>query len=197
MANKQEYRNLTKVEKIKEINDTLISSAERNAYNLYLTALENEDIETINYFESFGDRPFQFILNYRVYNQNLLFGFDDKNLNENGRIERVVFLEKEDILIYAHKNGWKELNKIQIAKGKNGKWTNGLYTNTNTGGYAGGCSVWDDIFENKDLAIIDACKKMIKYHTEHSWNASNKVIFEANELIQKVLGNRPVQLSFF
>lgn len=195
MSRNKDYRSLPKQEKFKILNENLICGAEKKAYSDYMTALENDDFETVNYFESFGDRPYQFISNYRNFNQNCLFGFDEKIYDEYGWIKRPVFEEKEDVLIYVHKNGWKDENKIQIGRGKNGKWTDGIYAHTDNGGQVNGISAWGEIFQTKELAIINACKRMIKYHQDNTWSGSNKIIDTANEMIQTMLGNRPIQLT--
>lgn len=194
MTQKQEYINLSKFEKYNVIKENLITFCERKAYAKYLRAIWLNDINTIKYFESFGSRPTQIISNYRCYNQNLLFGFENKEFDENNWLQRPVFYEKEEIIIYVHKNGWKDLNKIEIAVGKNGKWTNGIWCQTNTGGNVNGISVWGGIFDTKELAIINACQGLIKYHQEHNWSSANAVIKEALEIIEKAKGNRPVQL---
>lgn len=194
---KREYKNLSKDEKLKEIKETFIARAEQEAYSKYISALENDDTKTINYFESFGDDLRKIISNYRCFNQNLLFGFETKTYNESGWMERPVFFDKEEILIYVHKNGWKEKNFIEVAKGKNGKWTNGIWAQSNTGGNVDGISVWGEIHDTKELAIVGACHRIIKFHEDKSWDGSNKVIYLALEFIETILGRRPVQLSLF
>lgn len=197
MAQKQEYRNLSKFEKYDIITEYRIAFFERKPYAKYLKAIWLNDIKTISYFESFGDHPRKIILNYRKHKQNLKFGFENIVYDEYGWIERPVFLEEEEIVVYVHKNGWKERNNIQVAVGKNGKWTNGIWCQTNTGGNVDGISVWGGIFDTKEQAIINACQRVIKYHEENSWNSANVVIKAAVEIIEKAKGNRPVQLSFF
>lgn len=194
MSPNQKYINLSKFEKYAVIKENLISFYERKAYTKYLRAIWLNDIKTIEFFESFGDRPRQIISNYRTHIQNLKFGFENIIIDENGWMERPVFLEKEEILIYIHKNGWKDRNKINVAVGKNGKWTNGMWSQNNTGGNVNGISVWGGIFETKELAIINACQRIIKYHQENDWNLANKVIKAALEIIEKAKGNRPIQL---
>jgi len=195
MTPNQEYRNLSKFEKHKEIRENLISFCERKAYAKYLRAIWLNDIKTIDFFESFGDRPTQIISNYRNYEQNLLFGFGRKKFDKNNWLKRPVFLEKEDILIYIHKNGWKNENKIEVAVGNNGKWTNGIWCQTDTGGNVNGISAWGGIFDTKEQAIINACHRVIKFHEQQNWSSANKVINAALEIIEKAKGNRPVQLS--
>jgi hypothetical protein len=197
MAQKQDYRELSKFEKFEIIKDNLISFCERKAYAEYLKAIWLNDVKTISYFESFGDHPRKIISNYRNHKQNLKFGFESIIYDEYGWIERPVFLEKEEILVYVHKNGWKDLNNIQVAVGKNGKWTNGIWCQTNTGGNVNGISVWGGIFETKEQAIINACQRVIKFHQEHDWSSANAVIKAGVEIIETAKGNRPVQLSFF
>jgi hypothetical protein len=194
---KREYKSLTNLEKMNLIKENLICRAEHEAYSNYISALEKNDVETINYFESFGDYPHKFITNYRCFHKNKEFGFECNTYNESGWLERPVFLEKEEIMIYVHKNGWKNQNSIEVAKGINGKWTNGIYAQTNTGGEVDGISVWGEIHDTKESAIISACKRVIKYQERNNWDACNKVIYLANELIEKSLGKRPVQLSLF
>lgn len=195
MTPNQEYRNLSKFEKYAVIKENLISFCERKAYAKYLRAIWLNDFKTIEFFESFGDYPGKFILNYRKHIQNLKFGFENIIFDENGWMERPVFLEKEEILIYIHKNGWKDRNKINIAVGNNGKWTNGVWCQTDTGGYVDGIDVWGGIFDTKEQAIINACHRVIKFHEEQNWSSANKVINAALEIIEKAKGNRPVQLS--
>ncbi|WP_289057623.1 hypothetical protein [uncultured Flavobacterium sp.] len=194
---KREYKSLTNEEKLNSIKEDLISRAEYVAYSKYIVALENNDVETINFFESFGDYTRQIISNYRCYHKSLEFGFECSSYSEYGWLERPTFLEKEEIMIYVHKNGWKNQNSIEVAKGINGKWTNGIYAQTNTGGEVDGISVWGEIHDTKESAIVGACKRVINYQERNNWDACNKVIYLANELIEKTLGRRPVQLSLF
>jgi hypothetical protein len=191
------YKNLSKFEKFKEIKEYNRSFCERNAIAKYLRALWLNDIEKINFFESFGDSPRLIISNYRKNQQKLLFGFKALKFDENGWIERPNFINIEEITVFIHKTGWKNNNEIQVGCGLNGKWTNGVNFTTQSSGHCNGISVWGKIFDTKEEAIEDACNSMIKWHTNKNCSYSNKVINAAKELIQKAKGNRPVQLCLF
>lgn len=192
------YVDLNKYEKLEIIKEINISFCERNTYAKYLRALWLNDLPTIQHFESFGNTPFKIVMNYRTHERNQLFGISEIRYNEYGWLETGILIDKQEIVIYEKsKDSCVNRNYITIAKGLNDKWTFGYYYNSNTSGGTSGACVWGEILETKEEAIERGCIKIINFHNRENWKLSSKVIYLANEKIQEVKGNRPVQLELF
>ena len=82
--NKMEYRDLSKYEKLAQVEELNFCRAERRSAAAYLKALWLNDTQTLNEYESLGDTPRQFLMNKREYDNGLLFGFTEKKFNEYG-----------------------------------------------------------------------------------------------------------------
>lgn len=99
------YKNLSKYEKLSEIQDLNLIKKERPYATKYLKALWLNNAEIIAEFESFGNSARQLLMNRREYDQHLLFGFSDIEFNQYGWLERPQFLDIERFE-FPHRDGW-------------------------------------------------------------------------------------------
>lgn len=190
-----EYKNLSKFEKFKEFKEYNFWRGERSVAAEYLKALWLNDVQKISYFEDFGSSPSKIISNYRQYQRNLLFGFNDIIFDDYEWFKRPVLLEKETIYIYKMKDSYINVNSIDIGRGKNNVWTYGYSLSNNTSGRHSGACVWGEKLLSKELAIEKACLKMIEFHENNKSSISSKVIKLAEERIAEM--KRAKQLSLF
>lgn len=197
MSENEDYKDLSKYEKLKLIQENRIYFTERNDYAEYLFALWKNDYKTIDFFEHFGNKPTTIIRNYRSYKRNLLMGFDCKDLDENGWLVKPILLEKETIIIFRHKKNFAYGNDITLAKGINGKWTYGYAFTSNSGGSHSGACPWGEIFDSKEKTIEAACLKMITWHEREKCSYSNKVISLAKDKIKEVKTPMQLELNLF
>lgn len=192
-----EYSNLSKFEKFEEFKEVNFCRNERTVAAKYLRSIWLNDVSVMNDFERFGNTPSKIIYNYRQYQQNLKFGFENIIIDEHGWLERPQLLDREKIIIFKLKDSYINMNNISIGRGvKENTWTFGFDIQNSTSGYHSGACVWGKIVSTKELAIEMACLKIIEFHEKNESVISKKVINLAKEKIEEIKGQKLVQLCF-
>lgn len=191
------YKNLTKYEKLAEIQDLRLIKKERPYAAKYLKALWLNNNEVIAEYESLGNSAQQLLMNRREYDQHLLFGFTDITFNEYGWLERSQFLDVEHFE-FPHRDGWAVSNHITIGRGVNGKWSYGASYSCNTSGGGYGLGVWGKIFDDRKSCLISALQELMeKLKKVDQDKYTTRVLKQAKELFDKVTGRKVVQLELF
>lgn len=204
------YKSLTKYEKLQYISATGVSGPDnRHQIAIYLKALWLNNQEYIDEFESYGEDPFKVLDNKLILNRQLVFGFTDFQLDEYGRIKRPVFLNLETIS-FKTKNESVDFNSVEVAMGKNGKWTFGIcYCTGNTGG-SSGISIWNTILNTKREALILGLETLIDRHKSlrkrlhkkdncgnYNEAYSNAIVKQAQNKLDFILGLKTTQYQLF
>lgn len=204
-----DYKKLSKFEKLQEIKELSITRCERHEVAVYLKALWLNDTETIDSFEKFGDTPYKIFTNKRYYERQLLFGFTNLEIDENGWIKNTELLEKENYE-FKTKNESRSSNYFNIGRGINGNWTFGLSYSTGASGGSALASIWNEIVESKELAIKKGLNALIEAHNRqrerlykkdscgnYKEDYSRAIVKLAQERFDELTGKNAVQLQLF
>lgn len=200
-----DYKNLSKYEKLEVMQELNFCRTERHDAAVYLNALRTDNRQIIDLYESFGERPYQFLLNKRTYERGLLFGFMDKSLDEHGWLERPKFIEQERIE-FIDRKGWVAMNYITIGRGMNGKWTYGVSYSTGGAGGGYGLDVWGKVFDTRKECLAAALQEIMDRHRENAVRLKNDsanfnaklsaiVVKQVKEMYDTLTGRRATQLS--
>lgn len=209
MASTNDYKKLSKFEKLEEIQNLNFAICERHSVAIYLKALWINDIEIINEYESFGDRPYQFLMNKRSYDRQLLFGYTDKVFDKYGWFVIPKFNNCEE-LSFTTKNEKFGSNRVSIGEGLNGKWSFSISYSTGSAGGSSRCDIWGEIVENKETAIIKGLTQLITTHNRQremlykkdscgNYNEvySRKIVEMVKNKLDEVNGIKGIQLELF
>jgi len=203
-----EYRNLQLNEKIEQVRQYRPSRDERQYMAIYLKALRRGDRQVTEEYESFGNSPFQIIMNRRAYDRGQLFGFTEKYFSQYGWLQNSPFTEREEIR-FIHKPGWAATNHLTIGQGKNGKWTYGASYSTGACGHCYGISVWGKVFDSRKECLKTALQEIFDGHREAAerlkndtcgnFNAqySKGVTRQVKILLDELTGRKAIQLELF
>jgi hypothetical protein len=205
--NKMEYRDLSKYEKLAQVEELNFCHAERHSAAVYLKALWLNDTQRLNEYESLGDTPRQFLMNKREYDKGLLFGFTEKKFNEYGWLSNAKFTEQERIEFF-HKKGWVAHNYLILGKGLNGKWTYGASYSTGGAGGGYGISVWGKIFDSRKACLAAALQEIMDGHRKNGISLKNDtsnfnpqysriIVKQVKDLYDTITGRKVIQLSLF
>lgn len=189
------FKKLGKQEKIARIIRCNPCCNERNVISRYVVALQEDNTDEIAYFESFGEDVRQIIQNAATYEQGLLFGFTDKNLNECGWLHcQVDVVEKIEL---------SASNCISIGRTPNGKYVVGTDWCTGAGGGAP-LGIWGASFDTFKEAVKAGVKELQKRYdyalqcSKDNFNYNGKktraLIVNLNGIKQRYL--EPQQLVF-
>ncbi len=159
------YRDLTIQEKIERVREYNVWKEERHYVAVYLNALRRGDRPTIDEYESFGDDLRHIIMNHRAFDRGLLFGYDDKTLDENGWLVRPEFYDVEEIE-FPHSKTRVAGNYATIGRSANGKWSYGLNYSTGNGGGGYGLDIWGKIFDCRKDCLVAALRELIDRHAK-------------------------------
>lgn len=182
------YKTLTKYEKLAQIQYLGLIKKERPYVTKYLKALWLNSIEAIAKYESFGSSARQILMNKQEYDQHLLFVFTDIAFHEYGWLERSQFLDVE-YFEFPHWDGWVVMNHITIGRGINGKWQYGVnYScNTSRGGY--GLGVWGKIFDDRKSCLISVLQELIdKLNEVDQDKYTARVLKQAKDFFDTITG---------
>lgn len=203
-----DYKNLSKFEKLAEFQTANFWRGERHFAAVYLKAVWLNDKAVMDEYERFGDRPYQFITNKRAYDRGLLFGFDGKQLDKHGWLQRPEFLEQEEIPFTVKDKPYSS-NYLQIGRGKNGKWTYSVSCSTGNASSSSGLSIWGKVMDSRKDCLKEGLKEMLLHHqlaaerlkddTCGNFNAkfSCEIVRQVKDMFDELTGRKAVQLSFF
>lgn len=140
---------------------------EREVVLRYLLAIRRNDMEQIAYFESFGKNLKQIILNVRVYERSLLFGYTDKHLDEHGWLSGMLPIIKKIELDTS--------NSIHIGKSENGTYAATVNWCTGCAGGGSHPSVWDEPVKDYKEAVRQGIKQLEElYEKADRYSISDK-----------------------
>ncbi len=203
-----DYIKLSASEKIEQVRQYRPYKEERRYMAVYLTALRQNDRQTIDEYESFGNEPQYIIMNRRAYNRGQLFGFTAKTLDKHGWLKNAEFANVERIE-FIDRKGWAAFNYVTIGQGANGKWSYGVSYSTGGWGHCYGLSVWGKIFDNRKDCLKAALSEILYGHREAAaqlkndtcgnFNAqhSKEVVRQVKDLLDELTGRKAVQLELF
>lgn len=202
-------RQLTYHEKIQDIREYGMLKRERKDAAAYMFALYRNNIDVVNYYESFGRTPRHIFLNKYSYECGLIYGFTDFTIDVNGWIQRPKFENIEEFEFKA-KNEKVSHNYIRIGKGANDKWTNALSYSYGNGGGGYGLSVFSIPYDSRKEALVAILKDFIgRHHKErdktnlndsepsYKKDYSKPIVAQAQDMHDKLLGNKHEQMSIF
>lgn len=203
------YKDLSPYEKLQEIQEYNFAKCERHFVAVYLKALWLKDLKTIEEYESFGERPYQFFMNKRAYERQLLFGYTVKNLDEYGWLETPKFNNYEELFFITKKES-NGLNRVSIGEGLNGKWSFSVSYSTGASGGGSRCDIWGKIVDSRETAIIQGLTELIEKHNRqreqlykkdscgnYREDYSRAIVRLAQDKLDEVTGKIGVQLELF
>jgi hypothetical protein len=209
MASTNDYKKLSKFEKLEEIQNLNFAKCERHFVAIYLKALWLNDTKIITEYESFGDRPNQFLMNKTTYDRQLLFGYSEKVFDKYGWFVTPKFNNYEE-LIFTTKNEKIGSNKVSIGEGLNGKWSFSISYSTGAAGGSSRCDIWGEIVENKETAIIKGLTQLITTHNRqremlykkdscgnYKEDYSRAIVKLVKDKLDEVKGIKGIQLELF
>lgn len=207
----KDYKSLSKYGKLANIQQSggFNSKDERHELALYLNALRIGNKEYADHIESFGENPNKMLTNKRCFERGLLFGFSEFVINENGWVDQIELLDKETIEFYA-KGQTISANSIDVARGLNNKWTYGTQYCTGASGGSGSASIWGEVMDNKEMAIVKGLEKLINQHNNqrerlhkkdscgnYNESYSLNIVKQVKNYLDKLTGKKPVQMDLF
>ena len=179
---------------------------ERGKYAEYLWAVYRNKTDVIEKYEALGDHVRQILLNIDNYDRGLLFGFTERGKDEYGWLEKVKWLNYEQIEFY-HKGGKYAWNSIRLGMGLNGKWA---YTTCYSFGAAGGSSPlseYSSMCESRNEAIVLGLKNLIAKHekaltqtsdtTNYKETLIKEIIQQTRSMLSEMTNPIPKQISLF
>lgn len=201
-----DYKKLSASEKIGQVRQYRLYKEERQYMAVYLTALRQNDWQTVDEYESFGDDPHHIIMNRRAYDRGQLFRFTDKTLNEHGWLENAEFTNVERIEFIDHK-GLVAFNYVTIGQGANGKWSYGASYSTGGSGGGYGLGIWGEVYNNRKECLTAALRKLLSRHarqrerlkndpTNFNPTLSNTVVKQVQAMLQEMTVAKQLTLLF-
>jgi len=132
-----------------------------------LNAIKNNDKNKVNDYFKYGDSVSKIIPNLNEYNHGLNFGFTDLKFNEYGWIEHnAQWTNREEFFFDKPKRLPSGENAVEIAMGRNNKWTFANQFSTGNGGGGGPISVFNEPFNTKKDALNAGIKWLEHWHQE-------------------------------
>jgi hypothetical protein len=192
-----DFKTLSNAEKLAEIGKRNFWRGEIGLVEEYMLALAEDNKEVIADFESFGEYPRQIVENKAHYIQAVsVFGFTEKHFNEHGWIDGFTFTDCETVVfeVKAHVIG---CNSITTGRSPNGKWTYGHDLAASKSGSCCGLSIFGDPYNSRRECLINALERLISWHEKQNDNKTLPIIREAKNMLDELMGRKPVQLSLF
>ena len=204
-----DYKKLSKFEKLSVIQEYNFAKCERHSVAVYLKALWLNDVRTIDEYESFGESPYQFFMNKKTYERQLLFGYTEKNFDEYGWLATPKFNNYEE-LFFKTKNECNGLNRVSIGEGLNGKWSFSISYSTGACGGGSRCDIWGEIVDSKETAISEGLAELLDKHNRlraelykkdtcgnYKEDYSRAIVRLVQDKFDEVTGKIGVQLELF
>jgi len=204
------YKSLDKYAKLQYIQNNGVSGkTDRHEIAVYLKALWLNNQDYIQEFEKYGEDPFKMLSNKHGYERHLLFGFKDFELNKHGWLDSPKLLNTE-IIDFKYKAKGSLDNAVEVAMGKNGKWTYGISYCTGSSGGSSGPSVFGVILNNKEEAVIEGLNTLLNRHNKqrelmykkdscgnYNEEFSRSIVKQIQEYLDQLTGKIAIQLELF
>jgi len=84
-----------------------------------------------------------------------------------------------------------------IGRSPNGKWTYGYDLAASSSGCGYGLSVFSEPHNSHHECLRHDLEKVFAWHTETNDKKTAPVIKEAKDMLDEIMGRKPIQLSFF
>jgi hypothetical protein len=117
-----------------------------------IAAIEQGDLEQLQWLNSFGDCFRAITMNLHAYRKGLEFGFTAIAFDQYGWFHKPEFLDKEN-LTFGDTSRYVNHSIIHLGHGDNGIWTYGLNYNFGCAGGCYGLSVYGKQFKNREAAL--------------------------------------------
>lgn len=206
----ENFKSLSKYEKLQYIQESgVCGKRDRHEMAKYLKALWLNDQDYIQEFEKYGDNPFTMIPNRRKVERQALFGFTEFNLGEAGFLKDPKFINKEKVF-FKTKTERSASNYVDLGTGKNGKWTFGTSYCVGLSGGGGGLSIWGEILNTREEALISGMKELIHAHNinrerlykkdtcgNYNEKYSREIVNNIQDTLDEMLGKKPIQYELF
>lgn len=173
---------------------------ESEILNELITAIDKDDLEQLQWLNSFGDCFRSITMNLNAYRKGLEFGFTEIAFDQCGWFKRPQFLDHED-LTFGDTSRYGNHSIIHLGRGVNHVWTYGLNYSFGVacGGY--GLSVYGKQFKSRESALTFALNDLKAMMTARAGstdttNDKQPVILANLRDIEKALIGM-VQLSLF
>lgn len=126
--------------------------------------------------------------NLSNYLMGLEFGFEEIVINDCGWLEQPKWNNFEEIAFRLPKDN-SYCNHIEIGQSPNGMWTFGYGATASTWGASSGLSIFNDAYESKELAMLEASKVLEKRLNQNLYTRStlNSGPKKKSEYVVKVL----------
>jgi hypothetical protein len=163
---------------------------EREVLTEILEAIEQNNVELLEWYSQFGDSLRTIYMNVHAYRKNIEFGFMEIEFGDYGWFIRPVFLDKEE-MIFGNPYHYSEHSTVDVGRGLNNIWTYGLHYSFGTAGGCFGLSVYGTQFKSRDEALtfgMNELKAMMakkigstdtSNHKQHIINSTIKDIIKA------------------
>lgn len=173
---------------------------EREVLTEILDAVDQNDVELLEWYSQFGDSLRTIYMNVHAYRKNIEFGFTYIEFCDNGSFIRPAFLDKEEI-IFGNSYHFSEHSTVTVGRGLNNIWTYGLHYSFGTAGGCYGLSVYGKQFKSRNEALIFGMNELKAMMTKKigSTDTSNHKQHIINSTIKDIIKAQlnMVQLTLF
>lgn len=179
--------------KIKRITSDLSDLRENVVIeNEYLTAIRSLDFKKLDWFASMGKSTRHQVMNVDSYRAGLSYGFTEIKFNQYGWLANAEWTIREMIELRIQDDN-ALTNRVNIACGKNGRWSFGYWANYGPGaGLSFGPSVHSQSYASRDECLTtgltelkESLSKKIEHATSHP-DPSNYNIKYMHKVIQRI-----------
>ena len=125
---------------------------ESQILNELIVAIDKDDLEQLQWLNSFGDCFRAITMNLHAYRKGLEFGFTEIGFDSNGWFVRPTFLETED-LKFGDTSRYGNHSIIHLGRGINNVWTYGLNYSFGCAGGGYGLSVYGKQFNSREAVL--------------------------------------------
>jgi len=165
-----------------------------------LNAIEYQNLQQLDWFQSFGDSFHAITMNVNAYRKGLEFGYTEIAFDQHGWFKRPIFLETEE-LTFGDTSRYGNYSNITLGRGVNHIWTYALHYSYGVAGGGYGLSVYGKQFKRRSNALaysLNELKAMMtkKIGSTDTTNDKQPIILATLRDIEKAKVDM-VQLSFF
>ena len=125
---------------------------EAEILNELIVAIDKDDLEQLQWLNSFGDCFRSITMNLNAYRKGLEFGFTEIAFDQYGWFKRPQFFDQED-LTFGDTSRYGNHSIIHLGRGINGIWTYGINYSFGCAGGGYGLSVYGKQFNSREAAL--------------------------------------------